>query len=237
VEGSHAAGDAVELAGEDARKVRLVLRMRGGEALEVVDSTGTAYAAILELAGDRLRARLLEPIERPSEARLRITLAQGLPKASKMDYVIQKGTEAGVAAFVPFSSERTAGEHAGASKIERWRRIARTAAQQSGRSWVPPVDSPRAWSAVLERFESFDRVLLAWEMARPAPLGEALRGLLAGARSVLIAIGPEGGLSHAEAEAAVARGAAVISLGPRILRTETAGLVAATAALLASGDL
>ncbi|MDQ2858301.1 MAG: RsmE family RNA methyltransferase, partial [Candidatus Eremiobacteraeota bacterium] len=170
-------------------------------------------------------------------ARLRITLAQGIPKGQKMDYVVEKATELGIARLVPFASERTLGDTARDGKVERWRRLARTAAQQSGRADVMEVGPPVPFAELLEQCNAFDLALVPWELAVHVPLRERLPGLLAGKRTVCIVIGPEGGLSHEEARRAEMAGGRLVSLGTRILRTETAGLVACGALLYESGDL
>jgi 16S rRNA (uracil1498-N3)-methyltransferase len=237
VSGVFGRGDVVDLAGEDARKLLVVLRRTAGDAVEVVDSGGRSFGAVLEVEGSSVRARLVAEVATPRAPSLSITLAQGVPKAAKMDFVVEKATELGVARIVPFTSERTVGEGKRDGKLERWRRLARSAAQQCGRRDVPAVDAPLSFQALLERFASYDIALVPWEVAETVPLRERLPALLAGAASVLVAIGPEGGLSHGEALAAEAAGAVLVSLGSRILRTETAGLVACSALLYASGDL
>jgi 16S rRNA (uracil1498-N3)-methyltransferase len=235
--GVRAPGERVELDAADARKIRVVLRMQSGAAIEAVDSAGVSYAGTITVEADAVSVHLDAVLERAVEPELRITIAQGVPKGQKMDFAIEKATEVGVAAFVPFFSARTAGEHVGAAKLERWRRIARSAAAQSGRTFIPEVADPIAWPALLERFGSYDRVLIAWEVADRDPLWVRLPAIVAGAKSLLAVIGPEGGLSHDEVEAARARGAEIVSLGARILRTETAGLVAAVAILFAAHEV
>jgi 16S rRNA (uracil1498-N3)-methyltransferase len=237
IEGSHAAGDEVVLDAGDAHKIRAVLRLGDGDSIETIDSAGVSFRGELIVAGESVRARLAEGIDRVSEPRVRIVLAQGIPKGQKMDFVVEKTTEIGVAAIVPFYSSRSAGERVGDAKLSRWRRIARSAAQQSGRQTIPSIETPVAWDELIDRFGEFERVVLAWEVASREPLRERLHAVVADVRSILLVIGPEGGLTHAEADAAQARGAALLSLGARILRTETAGLVACAAILIDSGDM
>jgi len=131
-------------------------------------------------------------------------------------------------------TSRTIGSASG-HKLERWRKLARSAAQQSGRRTVPEIESPLSFGDLVARIPEFDAAVLAWELAT-ASLRDTLRGL-SSARSVLAIVGPEGGLSHAEAEAAVGAGAHAVSLGSRILRTETAPLVFLTALLYEGGEL
>lgn len=223
--------------GDDARKVTLVLRKRDGDEIEVIDSSGGSFVAALIVAADGVRARLTQTREPDAPAALEIVLAQAIPKGSKMDFIVEKATELGVARLIPLLTERAAGTHAREGKTERWRRLARSAAEQCGRRDIPLIDEPLEWNGFCETLGSFDRTLVPWELAERGALREALPGLLLGARRVAVAIGPEGGFSHAEIERAKAAGAAIVSLGRRILRTETAGLVVCTVLRYASGDL
>jgi len=238
VSGVYAEGDVATLADDDARKVLVVLRKTAGAPLEIVDSSGRAYAARLVVDGSSARASLDRAVDPAAPAALRLTLAQGIPKGQKMDFVVEKATELGVARIVPFSSERTVGGDAARDgKLERWRRLARTAAQQCGRADVPAVDAPLAFPELVTTIGGFDATFVPWELAEARPLREVLPALLAGIRDALVVIGPEGGLAAAEVDAARAGGAHVISLGRRIFRTETAALVTCSALAYAAGDL
>ncbi len=225
VERTHALGDLVSIEGGDAHKLLHVLRARDGDEIELVDSAAQCFTATLRIDGEHVQALLAKLHATQTDATVTIDVAQGVPKGQKMDFVIEKLTELGVASIVPLVTERTVVRDAGASKLERWRRLARGAAQQCGRSDIPPVGDPIAFDALLARFSSYDAVLMPWEVAQARPPREMLPQLLAGARRVLVVIGPEGGFSHLEAERAAAAGAHLISLGRRILRTETAALV------------
>jgi len=237
IAGVFGVGDVVEPAPDDARKLRVVLRARGGDEVEILDSSGRAYAAEVILERDNVRARLRAEKVLPPRPSLRLALAQGIPKGAKMDFVVEKATELGVAQVLPFTSERTQGGDASGERMQRWRRLAKSAAQQCGRADVPALDEPASFTVVCAGFGTFDVTLLAWELADGVPLRERLPPLLAGARSALVVIGPEGGLSDDEAQLAERSGGRPISLGARILRTETAGLVACSAVLYASGNL
>lgn len=238
VAGVHAPGATVDLAVDDARKLRTVLRVRGGERIEIVDSGGVAYAATLALDGDAVHATLDAVLPRDGiETAARIVLAQAIPKGQKMDLVVEKATELGVAAIVPVRSARVAGERTGAHKRERWERIARTAAQQSGRTAIPAIEDERDWEALLATFASYERVWLPWELHDPAPLRDVFEREARGAGPFLVVIGPEGGFAEDEVTRARLAGAGIVSLGRRILRTETAGLVVLAALLYARGEL
>ncbi|HVS45430.1 MAG TPA: 16S rRNA (uracil(1498)-N(3))-methyltransferase [Verrucomicrobiae bacterium] len=225
VEGQHDVGEVVSLEGGDARKIALVLRLRDGDEIEAIDSSAQRFRARLSIRGSDVIARLEElfAVGRTADA-LRITVAQGVPKGQKMEFVVEKLTELGVAQIVPLLSERTIAR-AGQTKLDRWGRLAKAAAAQSGRSDVPPIAQPLAFDALLATFGDYDLVLMPWELADPVPLREALPALLPGALDVLVLIGPEGGFSHDEAAAANAAGAHLVWLGRTILRTETAAMM------------
>jgi len=238
IEGAHASGARVTLATDDAHKIATVLRMTSGSRIEIVDSAGRAYAATLAVDGKRVEATLDEQLARDAiEPSLRVTIAQAIPKGQKMDLIVEKATELGAHAIVPLRSARVIGETTRENKIERWHRIAKSAAQQSGRLVVPAVTAVHDWPALIATFPAYDRVYLPWETADPKPLRDAIADDVARAQTMLVIIGPEGGFSRDEADRAVAAGAIVISLGRRILRTETAALVVLAALLYERGEL
>jgi 16S rRNA (uracil1498-N3)-methyltransferase len=238
VEGVHAIGDVVDLSGADARKLLVVLRGQAGDPLEICDSGGNTFAASLVADGVRAAARLEERRSEAVETSREIVLYQSVPKGAKMDFVIEKATELGVARIVPVTTERTIGAVSGDAKVERWNRLARTAAAQCGRSRVPIVDEPVAWNDVFRVVQDgSDLILFPWELAERVALRDALPELLTQPGRIAVLIGPEGGISHEEAAVAVAAGAHPISLGPRIFRTETAGMVLIAAVLYALGDV
>jgi 16S rRNA (uracil1498-N3)-methyltransferase len=238
VEGVHALGDRVVLAADDARKIATVLRGRSGDRIQVIDSSGSAFAASLAVEGAAVRATLDERLARGGrEAAVRLTVAQAIPKGQKMDVVVEKATELGVASIVPLRSDRVAGERTGEHKIERWQRLAKSAAQQCGRTVVPLVAPVASWDDLLATFASYERVYMPWELAEVRPLRETFEVDAPRIASALFLIGPEGGFSAHEVERAVAAGATTISLGRRILRTETVALVVLAAFAYACGEL
>jgi 16S rRNA (uracil1498-N3)-methyltransferase len=203
-----------------------VLRKRDGDTVEVIDSAAQRFVAQLQIDGKAARAQLVEQRKSDEAALPQITVAQGVPKGQKMDFVVEKLTELGVASIIPLHSERTVVSDVGPNKLERWRRLSKTAAQQCGRADIPQIASPLALSELLAHFNEYDVVLFPWELADHVPLRERLPSLIATAQKILLIVGPEGGFSHAEAQSAQDAGAQQISLGARILRTETAALVA-----------
>lgn len=215
-----------------------MLRKHSGDRVVVVDSAARAFAASLVLDGGKVAARLEHRLPSATQSRLILTLAQAVPKGQKLDFVVEKATELGLARLVPLHTSRSIGQ-VSPGKLDRWRKLARSAAQQSGRDSIPEIDAPVTFDAFVGRISGFDAALFAWELATQ-PLREALRETISplGPSSNVVAIvGPEGGFSHAEAEAAIRAGARAVSLGPRILRTETAPLVILTALLYESGEL
>jgi 16S rRNA (uracil1498-N3)-methyltransferase len=226
VEGVRRAGGVVEIGGSDAHKMTHVLHLRPGDGIEVVDSGANAFAASIEELGRVVRVRLVETLAggRSGEL-LRTDVAQAMPKGQRMDFVVEKTTELGAGAILPFYSERSVARAVGTAKLERWRRIARSAALQCGRRDAPPILDPVSFDDLLARFSEYDLVLFPWELAPPVSLGQSLLAALRDARHALVVIGPEGGFAHEEAEAARERGAVLLSLGRRILRSETAAMV------------
>ncbi|MDQ2871941.1 MAG: 16S rRNA (uracil(1498)-N(3))-methyltransferase, partial [Candidatus Eremiobacteraeota bacterium] len=225
VEGTRACSDAVTFEGSDAHKIARVLRLRSGDIIEVIDSTGTAFSAAIESITPQVVAVLNGVLASDTlQSSMRVSIAQGIPKSAKMDFVVEKLVELGAAAILPFESERSVVTGSGSSKIERWRRLAKSAAQQCGRTDVPAISDPVPIAELIARFAHYDRVLFAWELSAQVAMHDALPNALASAQNVLAVIGPEGGFSHAEAQAACDAGAVLISLGRRILRTETAGM-------------
>ena len=190
------------------------------------DGSGVEWLARLQ--GDT--AELARPIERPSEPQTQLTLYQALIKPAHFEYVLQKGTELGVSRFVPFVAERsvTTGE-----KLTRWKAIVVEAAEQSGRRTVPEISSVLSFDQALVEATREGVPFMPWEGCDRPRLGSVHRH----ARHLTLIVGPEGGLSEAEVKAARARGVVTVSLGQRILRSETAAIVAATLLFHLNGEL
>lgn len=239
-------GTVVSLSPDDSAHAARVLRLTPGNVIIICDGRGYEYEARLEQVSSRaVTARVTSGRPSTAEPNTHLTLIQGVAKGAKMDLIVQKAVEVGVSRIIPVTTERTVVrlEPAKATaRVERWQRIAYEAAKQSGRAEIPVVEAVHAWSDLWPA-DNQDLVLVPWE-------GETERGIVAALRSnltednastvparIAIAIGPEGGLSDDEVSLARRHGAQAVTLGPRILRTETAGLVAATLVLAAAGDL
>jgi len=211
------------ISGTDAHYLKDVLRCRIGDQLEIFDGSGMAYTVKITRFGKEQVIFAVEGSTRPAnEAQVKVTLAQSLPKGQKMDFVVEKCTELGVHRIIPMLTERSLAKQA---KLERWRKLAKEAAEQSGRVQVPAIDELTRFEDVLQLGPAFDLALIPWELEKEVTLKKALTTYRPNDRtSLLIVIGPEGGFTQSETEAAKKAGFIPISLGKRILRTETAGM-------------
>ena len=218
------------LTAEDVRHATRVLRMAVGEQAEIFLDGRRWLGEISDISMADVAFTLRE--ELPStEARLRVTLYQGLPKADKMELIIQKAVELGAEAIVPVAMGRCVvrlDERDGRKKQERWQKIAREACKQSGRCLMPTVDAPIPFKELPGRLSSHDAAIVPWEDARGYSLN-AFRREHPDIMSLAVVIGPEGGMAADEVEAMAQIGCLPVTLGPRILRTETAGLAAISA--------
>ena len=233
----------IELDGPLSRRLRSVLRMRRGDIVVLLDGRGYEYEAVLEdVDGASVRARVRERRPGLPEPPFDVVLYQSVIKGDRFDWVLEKGTELGVARFVPLIVERSVVRPSSGSSArgERWQRIVTEAAEQCGRSRLPVVapvtefDEALAFAAGL--------CLLPWEEERSLGLRTVLRqempSLQAGERPIVsLFVGPEGGFTEKEVESARSRGVRVVSLGRRILRSETAGIAAVAAVLYELGEL
>ena len=219
------------ITGEELAHLTRVLRLAAGDEVELLCAGKKLRARITQVDKDRARCDILSELP-ACEARCRVTLYQGLCKGEKMDFIVQKCTEMGVAAIVPVVMARSVVRPDKADKkTERYARIAREAVKQCGRSAVPDVLPALTFPQALERMKRHERLLMPYENG-----GEAF-GAPIQARDVALLIGPEGGISPEEAQAVQSIGGTAVTLGSRILRTETAGLVALTLTLHCAGDL
>ena len=241
-----AAGTRVILEGNAASHVTRVLRLRVGEALTLFNGAGGEYAASIEAArGGRLTVAVGEPLAVERESPLTLTLAQGVSRGERMDLVVQKATELGVSAIVPLFTERSVvrlGAQQAERKLNHWRAIAIAACEQSGRNRLPSVAPPVSLADVLrsgadrEGGASGSGVHNLRLLLSPGATSR-IDALPRPATSVTVLIGPEGGLTNAEQEAAVAAGFLPVRLGPRVLRTETAAIAALALLQRVFGDL
>lgn len=208
-----------ELEPDDAHHAAHVLRVQPGERIVVVDPHGAWDARITTVEKRRVRARIAgRSDDVGSELPVSITVLQALTKGAKFDEVVEKCVELGARRIVPVACERSYG-NATPARIDRWRRIARAAAQQSRRKGVPFVTEAASWNEAIALAPK--PLIVGWERAPRGTLASAL-DRSTGAPEIAVAVGPEGSLTEQELDAARAAGALLVSLGPTILRTETA---------------
>jgi 16S rRNA (uracil1498-N3)-methyltransferase len=230
----------VVLRGTIVHQIRDVLRMKPGDAIILLDNSGFAHRTeLVTIDRDTVRGRIVEQWQLDTEPATRITLYQGLLKGQKFDWVLQKGTEIGIAAFVPVLSARCVVgnlDDVSESRTERWERIVVEAAEQAGRASLPRLFPPTLFAAACASVKQRGLALIPWEEERNRSLREALQ-VTPRPREIHLFIGPEGGFADEEISTAQANGIVPVSLGPRILRAETAGLATASAILYELGDL
>ena len=230
------AGATVELKGGAARHVNQVLRMGPGEPLILFNGHGGEFAGVI-LAGDRhnVQVELQEHRDDDRMPDLQVALLHGLCRSERMDNVIQKATELGVAEIQPMLTERSRVKldaKRGAKKQEHWRGVAVAACEQSGRNRLPLIHAPRPFKEIVANLSNYDDALVLDPNATQG-LGDALKK----ADRIALLTGPESGFSDAEISAAKDAGARAVHLGPRVLRTETAPLAALTLVQHRVGDL
>ncbi|MBE3111471.1 MAG: 16S rRNA (uracil(1498)-N(3))-methyltransferase [Acidobacteria bacterium] len=234
-------GDTAELDRELSHRLRHVMRLRRGDRVVLIDGRGNEFEAELEdVSSPTIRAAILQRREGLPEPLVRVVLYQSVIKGDRFDWVLEKGTELGVAKFVPLLSQRGVIQPRTGriERRERWRRIITEAAEQCGRSFLPELSPTTTFDEALESSEGL--LLLPWEGERQTSLRQALRKAMARGKktpAVSIFVGPEGGFARQEVDRAVDLGAQTVSLGPRILRSETAGIVASAAVLYDLGEL
>lgn len=209
--------------GDDVKHIAKVLRLRSGDAVQLCDGNGRECdAAIASVMPDAVSFQTGAWREAKTEPKTKVTLFQCLPKTGKMETIIQKCVELGAYGFVPVQSERCVVvlKPPYEGRIERWQRVSEEAAKQSRRGIIPKVQIPVSLDKL--DFSDYDTVLVAYENEHAVSLKTALRERCG--KRIAIVIGPEGGFSDAEIETLVKKGARSVSLGTRILRTETAGM-------------
>ena len=218
----------IVITGADVNHIRNVLRMRADEEVLIADGQGAEYRCKLtELGENEVRAQILWKLDGNAELASAITLFQGLPKSDKMDLIVQKCVELGVDRIVPVSTKRAVVKldaKKEQTRLKRWKTISESAAKQSGRGVIPEVSGVMSFGKALEEAKKLDVLLIPYERAEHMTETRRVMGEIRPGQSVGIFIGPEGGFEESEVEEAVAAGAQAITLGRRILRTETAGL-------------
>ena len=231
-------GEVAYLCEEDARHATRVLRMKTGENCELF-ADGRRFSGEIASIGDGEVAVRITGEMPSTEAKLRITLSQGLPKADKMELIVQKSVELGACAVVPVAMSRCVvqlDQKDGRKKQERWQKIAREACKQSGRCEMMQVTEPISFKQLLSRLPEHGAAIVPWEDARGYSLARFHKEH-PDVTDLAIVIGPEGGMSEDEIARMKDVSCRSVTLGPRILRTETAGLCAMSALFCLYGDM
>ncbi|MFC6452974.1 16S rRNA (uracil(1498)-N(3))-methyltransferase [Paenibacillus vulneris] len=251
---------SVAIVGDDAHHLSRVMRAKAGD--QVIVSDGMSREALVRLrepAKDRVEADIIEWLPMTHEPAVEVWIAQSLPKGDKMELVIQKGTEIGADRFVPFVSERTVVQldaKKEGKRIERWQKIAKEAAEQAHRNRVPAVEAPHSWKQLLQLIPQMDAAWICYEKESGIAFKEQIQEALSKSKAfridsadgegtgnlgqrlkLMLVIGPEGGFTEQEVQAAEAAGCRSVSLGRRILRTETAAMVGLTCILYETGEM
>jgi 16S rRNA (uracil1498-N3)-methyltransferase len=230
----------VHFAEEISLQMKKVLRLRSGNEVVVFDGGGVDYQVRLEVVETKTSlGTVLSANDSHNEPGIFITLYQALIRSERYEYALQKGVETGISRFVPFTSERTEVSNPSHSRMDRWRRIIKEAAEQSGRSVVPQLSDPILFPNMIRKLNPV--ALIPWEEEK----NQSIRQVLSKLRQdpgldvtyIDLIIGPVGGFTSQEVLDAVDYGATSVSLGKRILRSETAGIVAAVAVLYEFDDM
>ena len=230
----------VRITGEKAHYLATVLRCRAGDNIIMFGGKGVSYKGLVKSAGKKeVLVEISETFPENTESPLSIVLIQGLLKGEKMDLVVQKTTELGVKEIIPATTERSQVKET--KKVSRWRKIAEEASRQSGRPAVPVIHELVSFRDLLSDASPYAsyfktcKCLLFWEEGGPGL--SQIKKRLEGPRELIMAIGPEGGFTRDEVEAAESKGFLIASLGNRILRAETAAIAATAIAQFLFGDL
>ena len=219
----------VRITDEDAHHIARVMRMEVGERIIVCNEDKECYyLTITAVTPDEVTGEIGEAIESDTELPIEVTIAQGLPKGDKFEWVIQKATECGASEFIPLNMERSVVKldaKKASKKVERWNKIAKEAAEQSHRQMVPTVTDVYTFKQLLDRAAQYDVCLFAYEetakQGQLAQLKQSLSEIQTNGK-MLVVVGPEGGISEKEETLLLQSGFKPCALGPRILRTETA---------------
>jgi len=227
----------VVITGIQARQVREVLRLSTEDHIVVLDNTGLEYRVkLVDINNDNVEGEVLESYTCPNEPAIRLTLYQALLKGNKFEFVLQKCTEIGVIGFVPIICDRCISSKPSDLRLERWERIIVEASEQSRRGRLPCLQPAVSFNRACNMADGLS--LLPWEGESNIGIRKALRDWpSSNVMELRVFIGPEGGFSAQEVEYARDRGIVPITLGDRILRAETAGLVTAAALLYEYGEL
>lgn len=233
--------DNINIKGEDYNHIKKVLRLRCGEIVTLSDGIGNEYAARIEEFGDGfVHMKVIESYKNTTEPPVKVTLYQGLPKSDKMDFIIQKSVELGISKIVPVLTERTVvkldSEKDALKKCERWNRISQEAAKQCNRGIIPKIEIPISFKEAIKQSKDKSLSLIPYEKDSKNSLKQILEAV-GNISEISVFVGPEGGFTEQEIGEAVNLGINSVTLGPRILRTETAGIAVLSILMYELGDV
>ena len=233
-------GKTVVIGGSDAGHISRVLRLKTGDRIAVFDGRGRVFeCAIQSVSHDAVTVVADKALDAKTEPRLHITFAQAMLKAKKMDTLIRQATELGISRWAPFFSERsvpTPDRKRMAARLERWNKISREALKQCGRDMLMDVLPPATFEEVLEQGQACDRKIMFWE-CESASADASMPAKPESINRLVVVVGPEGGFSAREVDLAISLGYETMSLGPRILKAETAAIAAAVLMQYRFGDM
>lgn len=219
--------NTIEIQGEDVKHISSVLRYAVGDKITICDGRGMDYWCIIStIEKDQIMVEILSQKKSNTEPQTKITLIQALPKKDKMDWIIQKSVELGVNSIIPFESERTIVKIKSDKKekrLQRWNKIAEAAAKQSGRGLIPEVQPVHSFDQIVEQVHQYDRVIICYENEENNTIYSLKKKIQIGMK-IGIVIGSEGGFTEEEIIKGTDHHMISISVGKRILRTETAGI-------------
>lgn len=223
--------DIIQIKGDDVNHIKNVLRLKNEETIQIgVKETSKNYLCkILEKNDDTIKLKIIEEIKEKNESPIYLHILQGLPKYEKMETIIEKCTELGVSEITPVIMKRSVvklDEKTKEKKLLRWKKIAESAAKQSKRDIIPKINEFFLFQNVFSIIENYDIVLVAYEGKTQNTLKQALKEIKNKYLKIAIFIGPEGGIDETELNILKQRNFKIVTLGKRILRTETAPIVA-----------
>ncbi len=226
--------------GDDVKHIYKVLRLQTGDKVSINDCHGNEYLGdINEINKKQVIVNLLEKLPINNESPVNIYLYQGLPKSTKMDLIVQKATELGVKEITPVVTERVVvkSELSEFRKVDRWNRIALEACKQSKRSLLPIINTPIEFDELINNLTDMDMIVVPYENEDGYGIKNIVSDLNKNIKNIAVVIGPEGGFEEREIEILRSINAYIVTLGPRILRTETAGFVCVTMLMYELGDI
>ncbi len=231
--------NTVNVVGGDAKHLKTILRAQPGDKLSVVTESKEYIAEIKEINTENIVCTLVEEIFTNNETKINITLCQGIPKKTKMETIIQQNVELGVKSFIPLITERTVvklnEKDREQKKLDRWQKIAKESAKQSKRNIIPTIEPIITVSELIEKLKNIDaEIIVPYELEDVKLLKDVLQEPK---HNYYIVIGPEGGFDIKEIEMFQEIGAHIVTLGRRILRTETAGIVTASIVMYACNEM